>query len=120
MPIKLELKVPDHLVDIFQPTPSGVAKLLAAWDGLHPETQILILNRLGALKFPEYLAVRVRTEALKSDNGYVRYLAAKELRHNATRSLSQRAIAPLPELPRLPLTEQNRMGMNMGRRKISL
>ena len=45
-------EVPAHLEELLQPTPSGMAKLLAAWDGLSCETQILALveNRptLGA------------------------------------------------------------------------
>jgi len=36
--------LPEHLKELIQPTPSGVDKLLAAWDGLSVETQLLILS----------------------------------------------------------------------------
>ncbi len=38
-------ELPSHLADLMRPTPSAVAQLIAAWDGLHAETQMLLLNR---------------------------------------------------------------------------
>ena len=66
-----------------QPTPSSIAKLLAAWNGLTSETQILILSKLDEIRVTGYLVpqiMKVITKALDSDNAYVRYLAARKLR----------------------------------------
>lgn len=71
-------RVPDHLVPLLQPTPSGVLKLHAAWDGLTVESQILILTTVKSHGFPPPLARRVRLAALQSANPYIRYLAARE------------------------------------------
>lgn len=70
--------VPDHLAPLLQPTPSGVLKLSAAWDGLTVESQILILTTVKAHRFPPPLARQVRLSALQSANPYIRYLAARE------------------------------------------
>ena len=35
-----------HLEPLIEPTPSGVAKLLAAWDGLSTESQMAVLAHL--------------------------------------------------------------------------
>ena len=69
---------PKYIKDLMQPTPSGVAKLLAAWSGLSTETQILILSKLDEMRAPAYLAEKVRKSALDSENAYVRYLAARK------------------------------------------
>lgn len=74
--------LPCHLSPLLQPTPSGVAKLIAAWDGLHPETHILLLNELKNARFPAYLAKKIRFKALDSPIAYVRYLAAREFIFN--------------------------------------
>jgi hypothetical protein len=67
-------KLPRYLDPLIQPTPSGVAKLLAAWDGLSVETQMMVLSRLN--KHDEYLGRQVRLKALASENAYIRYLAS--------------------------------------------
>ena len=69
---------PKYIKELMQPTPSGVAKLLAAWSGLSTETQILILSKLDEMRAPAYLAEKVRKSALNSENAYVRYLAARK------------------------------------------
>lgn len=74
----METAVPEHLQELVQPTPSGTAKLIAAWDGLTPESQILILADKERQSGPAYLYHRVLEKALKSENAYVRYLAARE------------------------------------------
>ncbi len=63
------------LEDILGPTPSGVQKLLAAWDGLSVETQIEMLNAFRSKKLPRYLSRSIAARAFQSDNAYVRYLA---------------------------------------------
>lgn len=70
--------LPPHLMDLLHPTPSGTAKLIAAWDGLGVEAQMQILTTLDEAKFPAYLAQKVRHKALDSSNAYVRYLAARK------------------------------------------
>jgi hypothetical protein len=74
MDTKIE-QLPPHLEPLLQPTPSGVAKLLAAWDGLLVETQIDILTRLTKSQHPAYLPNKVRAKALASETPYIRYLA---------------------------------------------
>jgi hypothetical protein len=69
---------PKYIKELMRPTPSGVAKLIAAWSGLSTESQILILSRLDEIRAPAYLVEKVRINALDSENAYVRYLAAKK------------------------------------------
>lgn len=70
-------RIPSRLTleDLLAPTPSGVQKLLAAWDGLSVETQIEILNAFRSKKLPRYLSRSIAARAFQSDNAYVRYLA---------------------------------------------
>ena len=72
--------VPALVAEMAQSTPSGVAKLLAAWDGLSVETQIMILLRFEDLQTPAHLLRRLHVKALDSDNPYIRYLAARKIR----------------------------------------
>jgi len=67
--------LPEHLKPLLEPTPSGAAKLLAAWDGLTVETQINILAGLSKAQHPPYLARKIRLKALESETAYIRYLA---------------------------------------------
>src|SRR5262245_28611530 len=71
--------LPNHLIPLLDPTPSGAAKLVAAWDGLNTESQILILTWLETAGLPAYLNEKVLTKALHSANAYIRYLAARRL-----------------------------------------
>lgn len=72
------VNLPRHIAVLLQPTPSNVAKLIAVWDGLSTESQILILTELDKAQFPAYLNEKIRIKAFESANAYVRYLAAKE------------------------------------------
>jgi len=65
-----------YLRALLEPRPSGEAKLLAAWDGLCIEHQILLLNSLGKHGHLDW-TTRIRARVLASPNAYVRYLAAK-------------------------------------------
>lgn len=69
----------EHLGGLLDGTPSGVAKLVAAWDGLSPETQIELLGRFK----PEMrlLADPLLSKAIRSSNPYVRYLAARQMNY---------------------------------------
>lgn len=69
---------PKYIKELMRPTPSGIAKLIAAWSGLSTETQILILSKLDEIRAPAYLAEKVRLNVLDSENAYVRYLAARK------------------------------------------
>lgn len=71
---------PDHIKDLLHPTPSGTAKLIAAWDGLSHETQIQVLSGLRNRSYPYYdLNKKIAERALNSKIPYIRYLAAKQL-----------------------------------------
>jgi hypothetical protein len=76
----MDIVVPDILADLLHPTPSGAMKLMAAWDGLHTETRMHILQRLSAEDAPprpEHLHDNLLDHALCDDNSYVRYLAVR-------------------------------------------
>jgi hypothetical protein len=75
---RAETSVPEHLQELLQPTPSGTAKLIAAWDGLTPETQIAVLIEKKKRPGPAYLYERIIEKALTSDNAFVRYMAARD------------------------------------------
>lgn len=72
--------LPDHLLPLLQPTPSGIEKLLAVWGGLTTETQLLILSEIKEKRPLAHLLGKFYAKALESTNPYVRYLVAKELR----------------------------------------
>jgi hypothetical protein len=74
-----ETLVPAYLQELLQPTPSGTGKLIAAWDGLTSETQILMLAAKKKQPGPAYLYHQILEKALSSDNGFVRYMAAREI-----------------------------------------
>jgi len=72
-----ETSVPGYLQELLQPTPSGTAKLIAAWDGLTPETQMALLAALKRYRGSAYLDHRVIEKILTSENTFVRYLVAR-------------------------------------------
>lgn len=74
-----DVGIPDYLAELLHPTPSGTAKLLAAWDGLAVETKIRLWTRLESTDHPPYLHALIRTRVLSDQNAFVRYLAAREL-----------------------------------------
>ena len=71
--------LPKHLEELLIPTALGLAKLIAAWDSLSPESQIQILSKITGEKssYPEHLLSDVRLKAFSSPNPYVRYVATK-------------------------------------------
>jgi hypothetical protein len=75
-----EISVPAHLQELLRPTPSGTAKLIAAWDGLTPETQILMLAAKKNQRGPAYLYQQIIEKAAMGANAFVRYCAAREIR----------------------------------------
>lgn len=85
-------KLPEHLASLLDPTPSGVAKLIAAWDGLSTESQILLLAELEKGGAPAYLHDKVRIKALDSANPYVRYLVARKFYFSDDDSVEKRAL----------------------------
>lgn len=84
-------ELPAHLRELVSPTPSGFAKLIAAWEGLDTETQILLLHEIKQLSKSgrHYFDKTFLIVALKSPNPYVRYLAAKEFHPYATEEINQ-------------------------------
>jgi len=78
---KKTTELPDHLKELMQPTPSGVEKLLTAWDGLNVETQLLILAEVDSNvnQTPDYITKKIRVKALESSNPFVRYKAARKI-----------------------------------------
>lgn len=83
---------PDHLKPLVETTPSGVMKLLAAWDGLSTETQIQILTWLETAGLPDHLALSVRLKALGNSNSYVRYLSAATFNFSESDSDEMQAV----------------------------
>lgn len=84
------LTIPLHLAPLLSPTPSGIAKLLAAWNGLNSESQLLILTKLETGPWPSYLKEKILIKALDSANAYVRYLGARGLSSNADEAIRER------------------------------
>jgi hypothetical protein len=87
--------VQDHLATLAFPTPSGTAKLLAAWDDLSLESQIILLTEITEADpltsfLPPHLnhfgnrfsnrLTKVVKKALDSPNSYIRYLAGRNLK----------------------------------------
>ena len=79
---QVETSVPAHIQELLRPTPSGTTKLIAAWDGLMPETQMQLLAAKQKDPGPAYLYQRFIEKALKSSNAFVRYMAAREVTLN--------------------------------------
>lgn len=69
-------ELPTYLLPLLEPRPCGEAKLLAAWDGLCTEHQILLLDSLGKEGHLNWTR-KIRAKALTTPNAYVRYLAAR-------------------------------------------
>ncbi|MDJ0955522.1 MAG: hypothetical protein QNI91_01615 [Arenicellales bacterium] len=84
--------VPAYVKELMQPTPSGIRKLLAAWDGISPETQMLILSKFDEVQAPPHLIRKVYVKALDSRNAYVRYLAARNLKFERSLSEEERVL----------------------------
>ena len=97
--------LPPHLMDLLHPTPSGTAKLIAAWDGLGMEAQVQILATLDESKFPAYLAQKVRRKALDSSNAYVRYLAARKFHFGRDDNEEEKALKDRIEMDSDPLVK---------------
>lgn len=87
--------LPDHLAPLLEPTPSGVAKLVAAWEGLSTELQILILTGFDKEGLPAYLKEKVCIKALDGANAYVRYLAARQLNFSGDDTDEKKAVKQL-------------------------
>lgn len=72
----------ENLAELLHPSPSSVAKLLAAWNGLSLESQILILAEKKRLPGPPHLYQKLIEKALTSPNAFIRYLAARDIKLN--------------------------------------
>lgn len=94
--------------------PSAVTKLLAAWDGLGMESQILILAKLKTTPRPGCLSKRILSKALETTNPYIRYLAANSLRVNGDEAIKQRIEQDPDALVRYSLLETLATGSVLG------
>lgn len=104
--------MPRYLAELLSPTPSGVAKLIAAWDSLHSETLIAVLTTVEKGGMPAYLANKIRLKAFDSTNAYLRYLAVRGASlsdDNDSRTLKER-IESDPE----PLVRYARLESEFG------
>ena len=72
--------IPEHLKELDCSTPSSWRKLIAAWEGLHVETQILFLKHIKKHCSYNHVRNELYKVAFNSENAYIRYLAAMELR----------------------------------------
>ena len=109
-------KLPPHLIPLLNPTPSGTAKLLAAWDDLSLESQMQVLLALDDTKHSDYLSKKVLSKALDSSNAYVRYLAAKGLESSTyneeeRKALEERIAADPEDLVKYCLLELGLFGV---------
>jgi hypothetical protein len=69
---------------LLEPTPSGAMKLTSAWDALHTETRMQIFHYFSTdtpPSLPPPLLDGLLNKALRDDNTYVRYLAARLASH---------------------------------------
>jgi len=99
--------LPDYLAELLQPTPSGAAKLIAAWDGLSTESKMILLTALDRANFPGHLAEKVLDKALESESAYVRYLAVGRLCSSDEKTTVKKRIEEDPEpLVRYSLIEK--------------
>ncbi|MBL9029328.1 MAG: hypothetical protein JNK42_02515 [Caedimonas sp.] len=87
----MEKDFPEYLSEILRPTPSGTAKLLAAWERLSYENQIKILLNLSD-PYPDYLREKICRHALNSENAYIRYLAVKKAHYDEEKTEDQELI----------------------------
>ncbi len=71
--------LPKYIEDLLVETPSAITKLCALWDGLTAETQVKILSEIKTGRYSCYFTDKICVKAVKSQNPYVRYLAAKDL-----------------------------------------
>ena len=101
---QIETSVPAYLQELLQPTPSGSAKLIAAWDGLTPETQMQMLAAKKKSPGPGYLYQQVLEKALACPNSFVRYMAAREINLN-TRDEREKKIKELIDSDSEPLVK---------------
>jgi|GEM_PF-3244603 hypothetical protein len=85
----MSAEIPEYMSEILRPTPSGVEKLLAAWNDLGFDVQIKILLSLADLKYPNFLHEKIRLNAFNSKNAYIRYLAMKGFYFNEKNSEHQ-------------------------------
>ncbi|MGW8181832.1 MAG: hypothetical protein ACWGQW_24140, partial [bacterium] len=99
--------LPDYLAELLQPTPSGTAKLIAAWNGLSTESKMILLTALDRANFPAHLAEKVLNKALESESAYIRYLAAVRLDSRDENTTVKKRIEEDPEpLVRYSLIEK--------------
>jgi hypothetical protein len=105
MSTAIQKEFPDFIFDLLQPTPSCVEKILAAWDGLCIETQLILLSKIDDIPTPVYLIERVKLKALGSPNAYVRYLAAHKLNVKSNYLIRDKQIQEIIENDSSPLVK---------------
>ena len=66
--------IPKYLEELVKPTPLSVEKLLAAWDGLSFETQLMILSEYVS-NFPQHYRHKICLKSISSKNDYVRLIS---------------------------------------------
>lgn len=71
--------IPEHLKELDCSTPSSWRKLIAAWEGLNVETQIIFLNYIKKSCGYSNSKNELYKLAFNSKNAYIRYLAALEV-----------------------------------------
>ena len=70
--------IPGYLKELDCSSPSSWRKLIAAWDGLNFESQIVFLSYIKRKNLYNPLRKDLFKMALESSNSYIRYLAARE------------------------------------------
>ncbi len=82
--------IPVHLNDLLGYSVGRWKKLIAAWNGLTFETQILILNKITSeLDYHNEIKDEFFIKAFNSENDYIRYLVAKWLMENRNEEIKK-------------------------------
>ena len=69
----------DCINELIDPRPLGIAKIIAAWDGLSIETKIQIYKKVKEISLGPHLLDKLQQKALKDENEYIRYLVRKDI-----------------------------------------
>lgn len=74
------MKKKNLMDELFIPSPSGVKKLLAAWDSFSFMDKLIALDSIRQNSYPKYLYEELYRSVIADENGYIRYIAVKNFK----------------------------------------